>query len=108
MISSAARVGNAARCTTSSCWTILSWLWTTVNVSATGPLPPPVLSYPLRLTAQYLTRQGVGVLALINHHHTVDDDRRNPRRILMRVVERGPVGDLLRIKHGDVGAVALT
>ena len=67
----------------------------------------PLLSYTIWLTAQYLTRQCSGVLSRSNNPDSVDDDRRDPRRVLMRVIERGPFSDLLWIKNGDVGAVAL-
>src|SRR6266436_7514811 len=67
-----------------------------------------LLSYPIRVMTQYLARQCSRVLALVNHYHPVDDYRRNPCSVLMRVVKRGPIRDLLGVKDGEVSAVALT
>jgi hypothetical protein len=58
--------------------------------------------------AQYLARQRSRVLALINHYRPVDDNRRDPCSVSMRVVKRGPIRDLLGVKDGEVSAVALT
>jgi hypothetical protein len=47
------------------------------------------------------------VFALINHYRAVDNDRRNSRSVLMRVIKRCLIRDLLWIKDGDISAVAL-
>src|SRR5215468_4416135 len=66
------------------------------------------LSYPIRVTAQYLPRQRSRVLARINHYCPVDDNRRDAGSVLMRVIKRGLVCDLLWVKDGEVSTIALT
>ena len=60
------------------------------------------------MAAQYLARQRSCVLARINYYHSIDDDRRDPCSVLMRVVKCGSIRDLLGVKDGEVSAVALT
>ena len=46
------------------------------------------------------------MLVRINYYYAIDDDRRDPCSVLMRVVKRGPIRDLLGVQDGEVSTVA--
>jgi len=52
----------------------------------------------LGLLSQHLSGQRAAVVALVNDHHTVDDDVGDAHGVLVRVNEGRPVGDGLSIE----------
>src|SRR5690242_20678024 len=64
------------------------WLWS-VRITS-GPPQSPAWRRP-------------GVLAILQHLHTIDEDMAHAGRVLVRLVERRTIGDLGRIEDHHVG-----
>ena len=56
----------------------------------------------LRASAQNAARPRTRVHATIHHRRPVDEDVRDPHRVLVRVLERGPVDDRVRVEQDQV------
>src|SRR5947199_254724 len=67
--------------------------------------PSAASSHATRSATQDLSGQRSGVLAAVHDGDAVDDHRHDPDRILVRLIERGPLGDGLRVEHCDVRPV---